>query len=253
MVLENTDDVMVEARTLLNQWIDQAPTTASSLSSDASDRLRKTLNLDSLLPPEERQALQRTKDHIKSIVVEAMNEVESHKRPTKPKPTTQDPRITMQARQNLARERRESLEKKRVMERETKAREKEARVAFEVGRKETQRKVMEKWMMDVAIRSAKDEMEKRMKEKAGTKVQEEDKDDHASARSVGGLVGEGKAEEGRIVQDSAKLKRDSEEEKESTPAESQKAEEDESVRRAREGRAAKAEELFMMHQMKFLK
>ncbi|KAJ3053408.1 hypothetical protein HK097_004352 [Rhizophlyctis rosea] len=238
MVLENTDDAMVEARTLLRQWVEQAPDTALTIPTDASSQLSQNL---ALFPSEDRLATQRSKTHIKNLIREAVDSDSPSTKPTKPLATTQDPRITMQARQNLARERRELMEKKRMIERESKIRDREDRMAFELRRREleesrTQRKVKEKWMMDVAVRTAKMDLERRLEGRKG------------GEKGFGGLVGEKPSDPEPLNNGSQQKDEDS-----SKNHAEQPTQEDESIIRAREARAAKAEEMYLKGRFKSLK
>ncbi|KAJ3279647.1 hypothetical protein HK104_001270 [Borealophlyctis nickersoniae] len=169
IVMENKDDAMVEARTLLRQWVDNAEAKGVSSANDASHRIRADLGLESHLEPEETASRAASTRHIKDLLSDVVGRGGVGLSTIKDVPT-RDPRVAMEARQKLVRERRELLEKERRKELEKRLKDKQQRLATdrhktEDERDRLQRETMEKWKIDVAISSARTEVVNELEQK----------------------------------------------------------------------------------------
>ncbi|KAJ3416610.1 hypothetical protein HDV05_000892 [Chytridiales sp. JEL 0842] len=154
MVMENQDEVMVEARKLLNQWIEN---TASTSDDDASNLL--DFNSNPLRP---NPSSKRIRDPIHDLITSTVQDsiMSSTSKDSSHFAKVKDPQLLMSARQALARQRRQEQERQRRLEIENKIREKQERLKTEEKVEERRRKdVVGKWEVEVGVKMLRMEVE----------------------------------------------------------------------------------------------
>ncbi|KAI8823527.1 uncharacterized protein EV422DRAFT_618381 [Fimicolochytrium jonesii] len=218
MVMENTNDVMVEARALLEHWVTSAASVDSRLSvnADASASIRgkityggdggvtyddaaaRAANLEQQLcaATEGRQVRAIVQEAVRDGCVKSIGvSPQSHKHPD-------DPRAALQERQDLVRERREKQRQQKVLEVERKLADKQSKMLHRMQTKGIERlrnkdiapippapkEKCERWKMEIAVRAARVALEETLGEKLRPKSRARRRDEEGMEKMSLALV-----------------------------------------------------------------
>ncbi|KAJ3219849.1 hypothetical protein HDU67_009037 [Dinochytrium kinnereticum] len=162
LLTENTDDVLMEARQLLKKWVDNDITPADDVSGRVNTKENKqkhSFEGELFLVPTSHQ------EEIRNIVTGVVAQTQGVD-PREPSTfgKLNNPRLMMDARQRMAKEKRESIESQRRADLEQKISERQRRLAIERAKKELElrrykKDVEDRWRSEVALKEARMKIE----------------------------------------------------------------------------------------------
>ncbi|KAJ3108529.1 hypothetical protein HDU97_000811 [Phlyctochytrium planicorne] len=167
---ENSDDVLVEARSLLRNWVENKVNTADDVSSQINLKDTSLSTRELFLVPS------RQREEIRDIVCQVISEksVTTDKGAKPPFSNPSNPRLVMEARQKMVKERRLNLQdhKRALLEQEILERQKklnEEKLSKQADLLVYKKQVEERWKSELAIRSAKLDLEAKKEEPLAVK------------------------------------------------------------------------------------